>query len=172
MDAHSQDLAGLFNHGGGVQYMLPYFQRQYTWGEKDWRALFSDIILLCNDKNHDDSTEHFMGSIVTVNSGLAGSAPRYTLIDGQQRLITISLLLQALSAVGTEELQDKLPYIDSLLSNTLEKGDSVLKVLPCEKNHDRAAFAAIVGGASDAPDGESGVRQAYAFFVDSLEGMR
>lgn len=172
MDAHSQDLAGLFNHGGGVQYMLPYFQRQYTWEEKDWRALLGDIILLCNDKNHDDSTEHFMGSIVTVNSGLAGSAPRYTLIDGQQRLITISLLLKALSAVGTEELQDKLPYIDSLLRNTLEKGDSVLKVLPCEKNHDRAAFAAIVGGAHDVSDGESGVHQAYNFFVDSLEGMR
>lgn len=172
MDAHSQDLAGLFNHGGGVQYMLPYFQRQYTWEEKDWQALFSDIILLCNDKNHDDSTEHFMGSIVTVNSGLAGSAPRYTLIDGQQRLITISLLLKALSAVGTEELQDKLPYIDSLLRNSLEKGDSALKVLPCEKNHDRAAFAALVGGASDVPDGESGVHQAYDFFVDSLEGMR
>src|SRR5664280_2722397 len=79
MDARSFTLGGLFNEGGGIQYMVPYFQRQYTWTKKDWQVLLEDVLLLCNEKNDDDAMEHFMGSVVIVSSGCAGSAPRYTL---------------------------------------------------------------------------------------------
>ena len=68
-------MGGLFNEGGGIQYMVPYFQRQYTWTKKDWQILLEDVLLLCNEKNDDDAMEHFMGSVVIVSSGCAGSAP-------------------------------------------------------------------------------------------------
>lgn len=151
--------------------MVPYFQRQYTWTEKDWELLFDDVWVLYSEKNNDESSEHFMGSIVIVSRGTAGAAPRYTLIDGQQRLITVSLLLKSLASVGAEELGEKLPHIGVLLTNTLEKGTNALKVMPSEKNQDLEAYSALVGSGA-VSHGESTILQAYRYFVDRLKNLR
>lgn len=171
MNVQDFTLAQLFNQGGGIQYVVPYFQRQYTWTERDWQLLLDDVVLLYSDKDSDDSTEHFMGSVVVVPGGSAGAAPRYTVIDGQQRLITISLLLKSLDAVGHNELGDKQPYLVSFLKNTLEKSTNLLKVLPSEKNQDREAYDAILGnrGASDTA---SAIPNAYDFFVRELRNLK
>ena len=171
MDARSFTLGGLFNEGGGIQYMVPYFQRQYTWTKKDWQVLLEDVLLLCNEKNDDDAMEHFMGSVVIVSSGCAGSAPRYTLIDGQQRLITISLLLKSLSAVGGEALGETQGHITAMLTNALEKGTNALKVLPSEKKQDRSVYRDLVGTGATAGT-ESSTREAYNFFVERLQTMK
>jgi uncharacterized protein with ParB-like and HNH nuclease domain len=171
MNAQDFTLAQLFNQGGGIQYMVPYFQRQYTWTERDWRLLLDDVVLLYNDKDSDDSTEHFMGSVVVVPGGSAGAAPRYTLIDGQQRLITISLLLKSLDTVGHNELGDRQPYLVSFLTNTLEKNKNLLKVLPSEKKQDRETYDAVLEGRG-APQTDSAIPQAYDFFVRELRNLK
>ena len=171
MDARSFTLGNLFNQGGGIQYVVPYFQRQYTWAEEDWQILLDDVLLLCSETSNDDSTEHFMGSLVIVSSECAGAAPRYTLIDGQQRLITLSLLLKSLGVVGHEDLGEKQAYVEPMLTNTLEKGPNVLKVLPSEKNEDREAYWSLMGSRG-IPSEKSRIPTAYRFFVGKLQGLK
>ena len=75
-----------------VQYLVPLFQRPYSWDKKEWNDLLSDITELCID---DNSRNHFIGSIVVTDlpSKPKKLACYYLLIDGQQRLTTIFVLL-------------------------------------------------------------------------------
>jgi uncharacterized protein with ParB-like and HNH nuclease domain len=47
---------------GTKQYIVPLFQRAYSWDKKEWEVLWNDLVDLCNDNNK----KHFMGSIVTT----------------------------------------------------------------------------------------------------------
>lgn len=71
--------------GNGKVYRVPPFQRDYSWEEESWEDLWLDLI---EAKNSDQT--HYMGAIV-----LQGGEDRFTVIDGQQRLATISILALA-----------------------------------------------------------------------------
>ena len=85
------------------QFVIPIYQRTYSWSERECRQLWDDIVRCgTSDLIH----VHFIGSIVYVESGLSMVTHQTPLlvIDGQQRLTTISLMLAALSdAVGDSE---------------------------------------------------------------------
>ncbi|MXV82677.1 DUF262 domain-containing protein [Candidatus Poribacteria bacterium] len=78
------------------QFFVPIFQRRYSWEEKHCKQLWEDVIRVGQD---DKIKHHFLGSIVYMEQelGMIGAIPRYLVIDGQQRLTTLSLLLSALS---------------------------------------------------------------------------
>src|SRR5262245_19632 len=77
------------------QFIIPVFQRYYVWKKKDWRQLWDDLILLL--ELSEENRRHFMGSIVCVPQfHQPGGLPGFQVIDGQQRLITLSLLLCAM----------------------------------------------------------------------------
>ena len=85
------------------QFVIPIYQRTYSWAEKECRQLWDDIIR-CGSS--DKIAVHFVGSIVYVESGLSQVTHQAPLlvIDGQQRLTSVSLLLAALAkAVGESE---------------------------------------------------------------------
>jgi uncharacterized protein with ParB-like and HNH nuclease domain len=89
-----------------TQFAIPIYQRTYSWTEKECRQLWEDIIR-CGQ--NDRTPVHFIGSIVYVESGLSQVTNQSPLlvIDGQQRLTTLSLLLAALAeAVGDTEHLD------------------------------------------------------------------
>ena len=71
--------------GNGVSYLVPRFQRDYAWGQQQWEDLWSDIESLPDEKYH------YMGYIVLQKK----SDHEYEIIDGQQRIVTISLLVLA-----------------------------------------------------------------------------
>jgi len=77
------------------QLIIPIYQRTYSWKLKECEQLWKDIIRVGNDE---DISGHFVGSIVYVEKGLyqVSALPRLLVIDGQQRLTTLSLLLSAL----------------------------------------------------------------------------
>lgn len=79
-----------------TQFVIPIYQRTYSWTEKECRQLWDDIVR-CGSS--DKIAVHFVGSIVYVESGLSQVTHQVPLlvIDGQQRLTSISLLLAALS---------------------------------------------------------------------------
>src|ERR1035437_6366303 len=81
---------------GAHQLRVPMFQRRYSWGRAEWDALWDDIARLALDRKVNPDT-HFLGSVVlaTTPAGAAGSRD-LLVIDGQQRLVTVSLLLCAL----------------------------------------------------------------------------
>ena len=72
--------------GNGKRYQVPLFQRDYSWTEENWEDLWQDILGLHQNPN----TSHYMGAIVLQNS--RESDQQFTIIDGQQRLATLSII--------------------------------------------------------------------------------
>src|SRR5213075_3110509 len=85
------------------QFVIPIYQRTYSWTEKECRQLWDDIV---RTGANDAVAVHFVGSIVYIETGLSQVTHQSPLlvIDGQQRLTTITLLIEALAkAVGGTE---------------------------------------------------------------------
>jgi uncharacterized protein with ParB-like and HNH nuclease domain len=72
--------------GNGKIYRVPPFQRDYSWHEENWEDLWQDVLIL---QTHPDSS-HYMGAIVLQSSST--SDKEFTIIDGQQRLATLSII--------------------------------------------------------------------------------
>lgn len=80
-------ISGIFPIDNQVKYIVPKYQREYTWSKENWDDLISDI--------EESERSHFIGSIICIYQGIDSAnnqAIRYEIIDGQQRLTTISLL--------------------------------------------------------------------------------
>lgn len=73
-------------------FKIPINQRKYVWDVRNWKDLLSDIFLVCDEK----TDGHFIGSIVLEDAGENNAIGYYTIIDGQQRIITITILLTVL----------------------------------------------------------------------------
>ena len=96
MDAKAKEVLNEFIAGNKCQFVIPVFQRNYDWRKKDCERLFNDIIDLAEDSLHKDR-KHFMGAFVCkFNKFVDTSFNQYVLIDGQQRLTSITLILKAL----------------------------------------------------------------------------
>jgi uncharacterized protein with ParB-like and HNH nuclease domain len=82
-------ISGIFDIEARVKYIIPKFQREYTWRKDDWENLFNDLM--------DNDNGYFLGTIICVNKGTdALDITPLEIIDGQQRLATISLLYCAI----------------------------------------------------------------------------
>lgn len=98
MDAGKKILLDLFT--GSLRFVVPVYQRRYSWGEAQCRQLWADIVTA---GRHPERT-HFTGSIVWMQEGGIGpdGVSRCQLIDGQQRLTSVTLLLIALAEYARE----------------------------------------------------------------------
>lgn len=127
------------------QFVIPIYQRTYSWTEKECRQLWDDIVR-CGSSNK--IAVHFVGSIVYVESGLSQVTHQAPLlvIDGQQRLTTISLLLAALAkAVAESEPFDgfsQRKIKNYYLVNPEETGERHFKLLLSQT--DKASLTALV----------------------------
>lgn len=149
---------------GTKQYVVPLFQRSYSWEKKEWDVLWNDLIELCD---MDNPRTHFIGSIVTMptNSVPEGVA-KYLLIDGQQRLTTIFILLSLLRNKAEEADQKQLAAeINSMfLTNPFTEGLDHYKLLPTQV--DRPSFQNLIK-LQKAPYGDK-IGNAYEFFERKL----
>src|SRR4028119_1666979 len=84
LDTRTTSFGDLISNG--KIYRVPPFQRDYSWMEENWEDLWQDILTL--HTNPDAS--HYMGAIVLQSSGT--SEKEFTIIDGQQRLATLSII--------------------------------------------------------------------------------
>ena len=98
------------------QLVIPIYQRAYNWEEKQCKQLWGDIIKAGENSN---VLGHFIGPIVYVEEGLyhVSTLPKLLVIDGQQRLTTLSLLIAALC----NHLKEKQKQIQLFSSDKLEK---------------------------------------------------
>ena len=129
------------------RFVIPIYQRTYSWTEKECTQLWEDVYRA----GLDDSIDvHFIGSIVYIEDGLSNNTKRAPnlVIDGQQRLTTITLLLAALAgAVGDDEPVEGFSADENretLLTNHRRSGDEFYKLLLTRT--DRDTLKAIVGG--------------------------
>src|SRR5258706_9206053 len=86
---------------GTRQFIIPIYQRTYSWTQSQCQQLWNDILRAGTDE---EVSGHFIGSVVYVERGLytISSVPQVLVIDGQQRLTTLTLLLAALGKVIEE----------------------------------------------------------------------
>jgi uncharacterized protein with ParB-like and HNH nuclease domain len=145
---------------GTNQYVIPLFQRPYSWKKKEWQTLWDDIEELCHSEK---PRPHFMGSIVTMpTTSLPEGANKYLLIDGQQRLTTLFIFLSALrdhAKLSNEELASEINNI--FLVNPYKKGEDYYKLQPTRS--DREAFYKIIK-AETLSDQSGLTTQSYLFF--------
>ena len=114
-----------------VQFLVLFFQRDYAWTQVNWERLRKDIWQLLDDG---PDRKHFLGPLV-VCSPLhlsPGDSAQFQLIDGQQRLTTLSLLLLALRDVAIEKQQDELAaeINESYLVHRFKKELNRYKLVP------------------------------------------
>jgi uncharacterized protein with ParB-like and HNH nuclease domain len=145
---------------GTKQYVVPLFQRPYSWNKEQWQVLWDDLVWLCENE---EPKSHFIGSIVTIpTNSVPEGVPKFLLIDGQQRLTTIFLLLAVLrdtaAAKGNEELARKIEQ--TLLVNPFEQGDDHFRLMPTQV--DRDPFRKLVKERE--AQGDSQIVRAYQFF--------
>ncbi|XWK71538.1 DUF262 domain-containing protein [Tunturiibacter lichenicola] len=116
---------------GTKQSVIPLFQRRYSWTKKNWDRLWDDIVeLIESGPQH----THFMGAIVSVPTNTVPVGVNKSLIiDGQQRLTTISILLCALRGFLDERGSAR---IDDFLTNRHFEGADHLKILPTQGDRD------------------------------------
>lgn len=154
---------------GKYQLRVPLYQRRYAWKRDEWAALWDDVLHLVLDRQEDPVERHFLGSVVLAPTP-DGSANARLVIDGQQRLLTTSLLLCALRD-GDVRLPAALrSRVDRCLLVTSGKGGPMrrLKLLPTQ--FDQNAFSRIVHGQELELGHEAS--KAYQFFVKRLALMQ
>lgn len=143
---------------GSRQFVVPLFQRVYSWKKKNWNELWRDLLDIYDDEN---DREHFMGAMVTMPIEMQPhGVSKYLLIDGQQRLTTIFIILACIrDLVGTTtELSNK---IDELyLINKWGKNSNRHKLLPTTA--DRDAFLEVIDKKTIS---NSNVGRVYDFFL-------
>ncbi len=155
------------------QFIIPIYQRTYSWTDKQCRQLWDDILRAGSSET---IAVHFIGSIVYIEQGLSQVSHQAPLlvIDGQQRLTTVSLLIEALAqALGDGEPVDgfsaaKLRHY--YLSNPLESGDRYFKLLLSQT--DDASLKAIIKHTDQPREPSLRVTQNFDLFTNLLAAMK
>jgi hypothetical protein len=164
-----------------LQLLVPLFQRPYVWSrEGQWAPLWEDVQRQADRMvaTGRPASPHFLGAVVMQShAGIVGSMPRWTIIDGQQRLTTLQLLLdaahQVVQAEGAElaarRIEDLVRNPEHFCSSPADR----FKVWPT--NRDRAAFNEVM----EAPlpvdyraltHPTSRMSAAHAYFTDAIAG--
>lgn len=106
------------------QFIVPIFQRNYSWQKSQYEQLWFDILRASKFK---EKQNHFIGSIVYIDMGTpAGRPQQLLLIDGQQRLTTISILLCAIKDyVQKFNLETKLINLAKIKNQFLYNSDEI-----------------------------------------------
>ena len=167
MNANEEHLLKLLD--GKKQFILPIFQRRYSWEKEQCDQLWHDVLRVGG--NH-EIPSHFLGSIVSIGDGSA-TLPKFLVIDGQQRLTTLSLLLSALGRTidlsnvdlrvdGSRIDQDRLA---DYLFNDKEAGERHYKQVLTQ--HDKDTLIELLES-GEASDQNSLLVQNFRFFESKL----
>jgi hypothetical protein len=161
------------------QLVVPLFQRPYVWSrEVQWTLLWEDVRRLADRMALSGSpgSPHFLGAVVLQQQpGVLGSLSRWTIIDGQQRLTTLQLLLdaahQVTSLAGAEMPARRIEDLVRNPAHFCEAHEDQFKVWPT--NRDRPAFNEVMaaGLPVDYPSlhhRTSRMASAHAYFSDAI----
>ena len=166
----------LFDIEAGVVYAIPRYQREYTWSKSQWETLFDDV--------QENNPGYFLGSIICINQTTDALAmQRLEVVDGQQRLTTLSLLFAALYQslkLHEKELDDdeRVELINLKRKLVLKKGDDQLRVIPQIQNNNQSDYRTVLSDVGvisqcDAPAyaGNRKIFRAFRYFQARIEEM-
>ena len=154
------------------QFSIPIYQRMYSWTERECRQLWVDIL---RTGREDTVSAHFIGPIVFIGKGIYQPTRRPTLvvIDGQQRLTSVMLILEALARrLGDAEPVDgfSAPKLRSYyLLNHLEKGDRHYKLLLTQT--DKQSLVALLKQHPQPSEPSFHITRNFAFFEEQVKAL-
>jgi uncharacterized protein with ParB-like and HNH nuclease domain len=152
---------------GSKQYVVPLFQRPYSWTRKHWSTLWQDVLELVE---HPNARPHFFGSTVTAPAkSVPQGVGKWLLIDGQQRLTTTQLFLAALrdAAILADATLLAQKIEGQSLLTAYEDKDEQLKVLPTQG--DRDAFRSIIRRETV---NDSRINDCHQFFLNRIKSKK
>jgi uncharacterized protein with ParB-like and HNH nuclease domain len=156
-----------FMEGANNRYVIPVYQRKYDWKIENCRQLYEDL----KKVSRDGRSSHFFGSIVSQVVP-DGSKIEFHIIDGQQRLTTVTLLLLAIcNMVRTSRVKSNEEALDDQIMERFviakwAKGDDRIKLRPVK--NDRSALEKLVAGDPDEYEPASNMTINYRFFCDQI----
>lgn len=173
---NSYPVSQLFDIEAGVVYAIPRYQREYTWGKNQLENLFDDIV--------DNNPGYFLGSIICINQSTdILSVQKLELVDGQQRLTTLSLLFASVyNALKNHETEldddQRVELINLKRKLVLKKGVDQIRLIPQIQNNNNADYRAVLAeigviNECDMPAyaGNRKIFRAYRYFQDRLSQM-
>ena len=154
-----------------LQYVVPFFQRSYVWGDTYWETLWEHIEQLVASFVAQKGDEHFLGTLITKQRE---SQPlgenKYDLIDGQQRLTTFSLLIKAIanSASGNQPYAKLKEKTNELVVFENSKGQPFIRLE--HSKIDKEYFEAVMldTDLSKLKNQEHGILSCYNYFKKRL----
>lgn len=156
-----------------TQLKIPIYQRMYSWKEYQCQQLWNDIIRCGRDN---DISNYFIGSVIYVANDLfsPGDIDKpFFVIDGQQRLTTITLLIAALvEIIGDREPLEGFNHKDlknNYLINPKESGDKSFKLILSQS--DRNSLKAIIKGEDSPKDKSICIYENFEFFKTQLKKL-
>lgn len=126
-----------------INYIIPRYQRKYVWAEKNWNDMIEDIFRIIDNNNM--NSEHFLGSFILEKSG-----ENQIVIDGQQRLTTLTILLGIIikllilmkSEISTDEIKRYCFKFDAIGKPTVklvnEEYKNILQIFLCNYIQDNS----------------------------------
>ena len=165
MDARKGNIYEILN--GNRQFLIPVYQRFYSWDIDQCKRLWNDIV----EMQRKGKAGHFVGSIVNIaEQAMPTGVQKYMIIDGQQRMTTLTLLLLALRDYAIKNPSDttiNARRIDNmLLKNEYESGDERYKLLLTET--DRDILISLVEKKPISESIRSRLIENYSFFANKL----
>ncbi len=136
MEAEVTTLLNFIEGNQKNQLVIPIYQRLYSWEKEQCKQLWDDIIKIGGNDKMDG---HFIGSILYVLDSITHSNNALLIIDGQQRLTTITLLLTALRNHLSGEVKRK-EIEDHYLINSDKDGDKKFRLILSESDKDTLLF--------------------------------
>lgn len=161
MEASPAKVIQYFN--GEKQNLIPLFQRPYSWRKPNWQTLWDDMLV---QYDAEDKSAHFMGTIVSVPAkSVPVGVSKHLIIDGQQRLTTVSILLAALRDTLDQKNSERIQEV-YLINKHAADPEDVLKFVPTQAN--REEYKAIILG-ENAGENRGSMTDAYDFFLSQLK---
>lgn len=165
MDARKGNIYEILN--GNKQFLIPVYQRFYSWDTIQCKRLWNDIV----EMQKEGKVGHFVGSIVNIaEQAMPTGVQKFMIIDGQQRMTTLTLLLLALRNYAIKNPDDSTinaRRIDNmLLKNEYEDGDERYKMLLTET--DRDILISLIEGKQIMEDTRSRLIENYNLFVSKI----
>ena len=176
-NAKEEHIYDLFNR---KTYAIPRNQRRYVWEKTNWQELLNDVLYRESKKDY----SHFIGSIVLKKGKIKDGVPTFTIIDGQQRIMTISIFLVSLMysmkkhgkmddfngtkpyVVTTNESNKEIVVLDAENNSPYEKVVRQLMQETSESLKNKTISSFLEESSSDS---KNNVITAFRFFITEIE---
>lgn len=153
MDTHDRKVIDILSDQ--KRFIVPFYQRQYKWGEKLWISFWEDVLAKAVESlERSPKFDHYMGALIlSPESYSVAVTPRLMIVDGQQRLTTFQLFLTAIREVGNTLGHPEIgEAVHDYLFNRPMSGDvgDDVKFKLAPNRADRATFYTLVDKGLDA----------------------